>query len=39
VNQDAGDAKDYSLSSLRALGQLDVEDAKHLIKINKGRIL
>jgi hypothetical protein len=39
VNQDAGDAKGYSLSSLRALGQLDVEDARHLTKINKGRIL
>jgi len=38
VNQDAGDAKGYLLSSLRALGQLDVEDVKHLIKVNKGRI-
>jgi hypothetical protein len=39
MNQDAGDAKGYLLSSLRALGQLDVEDVRHLTKINKGRIL
>jgi len=39
VNQDAGDAKGYWLSSLRALGQLGVGDARHLTKVNKGRIL
>jgi len=35
VNQDAGDAVGYLLSSLRAHGQLDVADVRHLIKANE----